>query len=70
MHSNAKHTSIAVQQGGGRAVQRGTLLVGDEHGHPGAILAGGKLLLSHKLWGGDITPLQLGLSEELWLCVA
>lgn len=70
MHSNAQHTSIAVQQGGGCAVQGDTLLVGDEHGHPGAILAGGKLLLSHKLWGGDITPLQLGLSEELWLCVA
>lgn len=70
MNSNAKHTSIAIQQGRGRAVQGGTLLVGDEHGHPGAILAGGKLLLSHKLWGGDITPLQLGLSEELWLCVA
>ncbi len=44
--------------------------MGDEHGHPGAILAGGKLLLSHKFWGGDITPLQLGLSEELWLRVA
>ena len=63
-------TSIAVQEGGGASIQRGVLLMGDEHGDPGAILAGGKLLLGHKVLGRGVPPLQLGLPEQRGLCTA
>ena len=68
MYSKYRLTAVAVQQGGGSAVQRGALLVGDEHGDPSPILAGGKLLLGHKLRGWGVPALQLGLSEQLRLC--
>ncbi len=63
-------TSITVQQGWGGAIQGGALLVGDEHGHPGPILAHSKLLLGLKLVGRSVAALQLGLPEQLRLCTA
>ena len=44
--------------------------MGDEHGHSGAVLAFSKHLLCLKLLGGSVAALQLGLPEQLGLCLA